>query len=147
MRKLVLFILSSSQTCISVSTLTEQFSTVSGIVHLNINRRCCKFIKKSFSFRTKWAEIFTLFFSTLTVFSTLAWIKWGLLGLIWILCRVSLTASCSMDLALFPLDEQTCHLYIASCEWSILYFYFLVQCFTSYKVQVYERTCPVTRSI
>ena len=65
MRKLVLFILSSSQTCISVSTLTEQFSTVSGIVHLNINRRCCKFIKKSFSLRTKWAGIFTLFFSTL----------------------------------------------------------------------------------
>ena len=31
-------------------------------------------------------------------------------------CRVSLTASCSMDLALFPLDEQTCHLYIASCK-------------------------------
>ena len=33
-----------------------------------------------------------------------------------ICCRVSLTASCSMDLALFPLDEQTCHLYIASCK-------------------------------
>ena len=56
-------------------------------------------------------------------------IRWSLLpGNAWkfhlicsFLCRVSLTASCSMDLALFPLDEQTCHLYIASCEWSIFY--------------------------
>merc|ERR1719323_594365 len=32
--------------------------------------------------------------------------------------RVSLTAACSMHLALFPLDEQTCHLYIASYGWT-----------------------------
>ena len=31
--------------------------------------------------------------------------------------RVSLTAACSMHLALFPLDEQVCHLYIASCKY------------------------------
>ena len=30
--------------------------------------------------------------------------------------RVSLTCACSMHLALFPLDEQTCYLNIASCE-------------------------------
>ena len=33
--------------------------------------------------------------------------------------RVSLTAACSMHLALFPLDEQVCHLYIASCEYQL----------------------------
>ena len=31
--------------------------------------------------------------------------------------RVSLTCACSMHLALFPLDEQTCYLNIASCEY------------------------------
>ena len=33
------------------------------------------------------------------------------------LCRISLTLACAMDLALFPLDTQTCHLRIASCEY------------------------------
>jgi len=32
--------------------------------------------------------------------------------------RVSLTAACSMHLALFPLDEQTCNLFIASYGWT-----------------------------
>ena len=31
--------------------------------------------------------------------------------------RISLTCFCSMYLALFPLDEQTCVLDIASCKW------------------------------
>ena len=30
--------------------------------------------------------------------------------------RISITCACSMHLALFPLDEQTCNLDIASCE-------------------------------
>ena len=30
--------------------------------------------------------------------------------------RISITCACSMHLALFPLDEQTCTLDIASCE-------------------------------
>ncbi len=30
--------------------------------------------------------------------------------------RVSLTCACSMYLALFPLDKQTCFLDVASCE-------------------------------
>ena len=30
--------------------------------------------------------------------------------------RVSLTCACSMHLALFPMDEQTCRLNIASCK-------------------------------
>ena len=30
--------------------------------------------------------------------------------------RVSLIVSCSMHLALFPFDEQTCYLYVASCK-------------------------------
>jgi len=32
--------------------------------------------------------------------------------------RVSLTCACSMHLALFPLDEQTCHLFVASYGWT-----------------------------
>ena len=32
-----------------------------------------------------------------------------------LLVRVSLTASCYMRLKLFPFDQQTCHLYLASC--------------------------------
>ena len=31
--------------------------------------------------------------------------------------RISITCACSMHLALFPLDEQTCTLDIASCEY------------------------------
>ena len=31
--------------------------------------------------------------------------------------RVSLTCACSMHLALFPLDKQTCNLDVASCEY------------------------------
>ena len=34
--------------------------------------------------------------------------------------RISLTCFCSMYLALFPLDEQTCVLDIASCKWIVL---------------------------
>ena len=34
------------------------------------------------------------------------------------LCQVSLTLGCPMDLALFPLDTQTCHLTIASYGWA-----------------------------
>ena len=30
--------------------------------------------------------------------------------------RVSLVVSCSMHLSVFPMDEQTCHLNVASCE-------------------------------
>jgi len=32
--------------------------------------------------------------------------------------RVSLTCACSMHLALFPLDEQTCYLFVASYGWT-----------------------------
>jgi len=32
--------------------------------------------------------------------------------------RISITCACSMHLALFPLDEQTCHLYVASYGWT-----------------------------
>ena len=32
--------------------------------------------------------------------------------------QVSLTLGCPMDLALFPLDTQTCHLTIASYGWA-----------------------------
>ena len=35
--------------------------------------------------------------------------------------RVSLTAACSMHLALFPLDEQTCNLFIASCKYILVF--------------------------
>ena len=31
-------------------------------------------------------------------------------------CRTSLVCGCSMNLARFPLDQQTCHLNLASCE-------------------------------
>ena len=34
--------------------------------------------------------------------------------------RVSLTCACSMHLALFPLDMQTCNLDVASCEYTYL---------------------------
>ena len=34
------------------------------------------------------------------------------------LTQVSLTLGCPMDLALFPLDTQTCHLTIASYGWA-----------------------------
>ena len=34
--------------------------------------------------------------------------------------RISLTCFCSMYLALFPLDEQTCVLDIASCEFKLI---------------------------
>ena len=34
--------------------------------------------------------------------------------------RVSLTCACSMHLALFPLDMQTCNLDVASCEYTNL---------------------------
>ena len=33
-----------------------------------------------------------------------------------VMFRISITCACSMHLALFPLDEQTCNLDIASCE-------------------------------
>jgi len=39
-------------------------------------------------------------------------------GMILYSIRVSLTCACSMHLALFPLDEQTCHLNIASYGWA-----------------------------
>ena len=34
--------------------------------------------------------------------------------------RVSLTCACSMHLALFPLDKQTCNLDVASCKFFLL---------------------------
>ena len=34
--------------------------------------------------------------------------------------RVSLTCACSMHLALFPLDKQTCNLDVASCEYQYI---------------------------
>ena len=37
--------------------------------------------------------------------------------------RVSLTCACSMHLALFPLDKQTCNLDVASCKFKYLNFY------------------------
>lgn len=36
--------------------------------------------------------------------------------------RVSLTCACSMHLALFPLDKQTCNLDVASCKFKIFEF-------------------------
>ena len=36
--------------------------------------------------------------------------------------RVSLTCACSMHLALFPLDMQTCNLDVASCEYTYLFY-------------------------
>ena len=30
--------------------------------------------------------------------------------------RVSLVCSCDMHLALFPMDEQTCYIFLASCK-------------------------------
>eukprot|EP00091_Calanus_sinicus_P007351 TRINITY_DN18362_c0_g1_i1.p1 TRINITY_DN18362_c0_g1~~TRINITY_DN18362_c0_g1_i1.p1 ORF type:complete len:160 (-),score=32.24 TRINITY_DN18362_c0_g1_i1:57-476(-) len=33
--------------------------------------------------------------------------------------RVSLIVTCSMHLALFPFDEQTCYLYVASYGWTM----------------------------
>ena len=38
------------------------------------------------------------------------------------LTRVSLTVSCSMQLRLFPFDEQTCHLYVASCRIVVIFY-------------------------
>ena len=35
----------------------------------------------------------------------------------YLFCRVSLICSCNMYLALFPMDEQTCHLNVASCKY------------------------------
>ena len=46
------------------------------------------------------------------------------------LYRVSLICSCSMHLALFPMDEQTCHLNVASCKYNkmvLLIFIHIVQ--------------------
>ena len=37
--------------------------------------------------------------------------------------RVSLTVACSMHLALFPLDKQTCSLDVASCKYIDLIYY------------------------
>ena len=39
--------------------------------------------------------------------------------------RVSLTCACSMHLALFPLDKQTCNLDVASCKFKIFEFPYL----------------------
>ena len=36
--------------------------------------------------------------------------------------RISITCACSMHLALFPLDEQTCSLDVASCKFSSCWF-------------------------
>ena len=36
------------------------------------------------------------------------------------LTRTSLVCGCSMNLARFPLDQQTCHLNLASCELLLL---------------------------
>ena len=35
-------------------------------------------------------------------------------------CRISITCACPMHLSLFPLDQQTCTLDIASCESFVL---------------------------
>ena len=35
-------------------------------------------------------------------------------------CRVSLICSCGMYLALFPFDEQTCNLDVASCKFVMI---------------------------
>ena len=40
--------------------------------------------------------------------------------------RISLTCFCSMYLALFPLDEQTCNLDIASCKFAKMPAQFLI---------------------
>ena len=40
--------------------------------------------------------------------------------------RVSLTCACSMHLALFPLDMQTCNLDVASCEYIFTLYTFYV---------------------
>ena len=37
--------------------------------------------------------------------------------------RVSLTCACSMHLALFPLDKQTCNLDVASCKYQTVFFW------------------------
>ena len=42
----------------------------------------------------------------------------GSIILILMNAQVSLTLGCPMDLALFPLDTQTCHLTIASYGWA-----------------------------
>ena len=45
--------------------------------------------------------------------------------------QVSLTLGCPMDLALFPLDTQTCHLTIASYGWTandLIYTWKVGQC-------------------
>ena len=44
-------------------------------------------------------------------------LQYSLLQLIFV-SQVSLTLGCPMDLALFPLDTQTCHLTIASYGWA-----------------------------
>ena len=41
--------------------------------------------------------------------------------------RVSLTCACSMHLALFPLDKQTCNLDVASCKFKVFEFLSVLQ--------------------
>lgn len=40
--------------------------------------------------------------------------------------RISLTLSCPMDLRLYPLDRQTCHLNMISCKYPCLIIWYLV---------------------
>ena len=54
--------------------------------------------------------------------------------------QVSLTLACPMDLKLFPLDTQTCHLTIASYGWTandLIYTWKVGQCADRW-VQKYE---------
>ena len=48
--------------------------------------------------------------------------------------RVSLICSCTMHLALFPLDEQTCHLNVASCK----YFHCFFSNIISFRIQNFQ---------
>ncbi len=40
-------------------------------------------------------------------------------------CRVSMQLDCRMLLRKYPMDNQTCHMNLGSCEYNINYFKFL----------------------
>ena len=63
--------------------------------------------------------------------------------------RVSLTCACSMHLALFPLDMQTCNLDVASCKYTYLIYIIKIwqkNLLKKFSTNIYMRVFPIEMS-
>lgn len=58
-------------------------------------------------------------------------------------CRLTITASCPMNLEYFPMDRQLCHIEIESCKYSYLHknFFFRFLFHNYWKTEVVFKVC------